>query len=82
MHPLDELKRDLIRGNSILANEDIVDAWGYISVRNSDNLNTYFLPRSRSPGLVDMDNILVSTWTIPRSLAPRRPSMWNGPPTA
>lgn len=58
MSAVDDLKRDLVRANRILAHEDIVDAWGHISVRNPDNPNTYFMSRSRSPGLVSMDDIL------------------------
>ena len=58
MSALDEVKRDLVKANRILANEDIVDAWGHISVRNPENPNTYFLSRSRSPGLVTMDDLI------------------------
>ena len=58
MSALDKLKRDLVRANRILANEGIVDAWGHISVRNPDNPDTYFLSRSRSPGLVTMDDLI------------------------
>ena len=58
MSALDEVKRDLVRANRILENEDIVDAWGHISVRNPENPNTYFLSRSRSPGLVTMDDLI------------------------
>jgi ribulose-5-phosphate 4-epimerase/fuculose-1-phosphate aldolase len=58
MSELDELKRDLVRANRILAKEGIVDAWGHISVRNPDNPETYFLSRSRSPGLVTMDDLI------------------------
>ncbi len=58
MSALDDVKRDLVRGNRILANEEIVDAWGHISVRNPDNPDTYFLSRSRSPGLVTMDDLI------------------------
>ena len=58
MSTLDDLKRDLVRANRILANEGIVDAWGHISVRNPENPDTYFLSRSRSPGLVTMDDLI------------------------
>jgi HCOMODA/2-hydroxy-3-carboxy-muconic semialdehyde decarboxylase len=50
--------RELVAGNRILANERIVDAWGHISVRNPDNPNTYFLSRSRSPELVEPEDIM------------------------
>ena len=58
MSALDDLKRDLVRANRILANEGIVDAWGHISVRNPDNPETYFLSRSRSPELVTMEDVI------------------------
>ncbi len=58
MSNLDDLKRDLVRANRILSNEGIVDAWGHISVRNPDNPDTYILSRSRSPGLVTMDDLV------------------------
>ncbi len=58
MSAIDDVKKDLVRGNGILSNEGIVDAWGHISVRNPDNPNTYFLSRSRSPGLVGMEDLI------------------------
>jgi ribulose-5-phosphate 4-epimerase/fuculose-1-phosphate aldolase len=58
MSALDDVKRDLVKANRILANEGIVDAYGHISVRNPENRDTYFLSRSRSPGLVTMDDLI------------------------
>ena len=58
MNALDDVKRDLVRANRILAHEGIVEAWGHISVRNPENPDTYFLSRSRSPGLVTMDDLI------------------------
>lgn len=58
MADIPALIRQLVAGNRILANEGIVDAWGHISVRNPDNPNTYFLSRSRSPELVELDDIM------------------------
>jgi ribulose-5-phosphate 4-epimerase/fuculose-1-phosphate aldolase len=58
MTDLNALKKMLVAGNRILGNEGIVDAWGHISVRNPDNPNHYFLSRSRSPELVELDDIL------------------------
>jgi len=52
------LIRELVAGNRILANEGVVDAWGHISVRNPDNPNHYFLSRSRSPELVEPEDIM------------------------
>ena len=58
MSDLSALIRELVAANRILANERIVDAWGHISVRNPDNPNTYFLSRSRSPELVEPEDIM------------------------
>jgi ribulose-5-phosphate 4-epimerase/fuculose-1-phosphate aldolase len=58
MTDLSALIRELVAGNRILANEGIVDAWGHISVRNPDNPDHYFLSRSRSPELVEPDDIM------------------------
>ncbi len=44
MSVLDDLKRDLVRANRILANEGIVDAWGHISFRNPENPDTWTPP--------------------------------------
>ncbi len=58
MSDLNDLKCDLVRANRILAHQGIVDAWGHISLRNPENPKTYFLSRSRSPGLVTMDDLI------------------------
>jgi len=43
MANLDTLIKDLVIANRILAKEDVVDAYGHISVRNPDN------PKHASP---------------------------------
>ena len=58
MTDIKALIRELVAGNRILANEGVVDAWGHISVRNPDNPNHYFLSRSRSPELVEPEDIM------------------------
>ncbi|MEE2661897.1 MAG: class II aldolase/adducin family protein [Pseudomonadota bacterium] len=50
--------RDLVVGNRILANENILDAYGHISVRNPENPEHYFLSCSRSPELVQRNDIM------------------------
>lgn len=49
---------DLVVANRILGNEGVVDAFGHISVRHPANAQRYFLARSRSPGLVTVDDIV------------------------
>ncbi|NQV56257.1 MAG: class II aldolase/adducin family protein [Rhodospirillales bacterium] len=48
----------LVTANRILAHENVVDAFGHISMRHPDDPNRYFLARSRSPELVEADDIL------------------------
>jgi ribulose-5-phosphate 4-epimerase/fuculose-1-phosphate aldolase len=55
---LEHALNDLIIANRILHNEDIVDAYGHISVRNPDNPNHYFLARSLSPNLVQREDLI------------------------
>ena len=50
--------RDLVIGNRILATENILDAYGHISARNPDNPENYFLSSSRSPELVQYSDIM------------------------
>ena len=61
MAALADLLQELVVANRILANEGVVDAWGHISVRNPDNPNHYFLSRSRSPELVEPEDIMQFT---------------------
>jgi HCOMODA/2-hydroxy-3-carboxy-muconic semialdehyde decarboxylase len=53
--------RDLVVANRILANENIVDAYGHVSVRHPDKPDRFFLARSRAPELVDQDDIMELT---------------------
>jgi len=58
MADLDNLIQDLVVANRILSNEDVVDAYGHISVRNPDNPKHFFLSRSVAPELVQKDDIV------------------------
>src|SRR6516225_8527554 len=51
MSQLEDLLRDLVVANRILANEDVVDAYGHISVRHPDNPKRFFMARSLAPEL-------------------------------
>ena len=51
MSALDSIISDLVVANRILAREDVVDAYGHVSVRNPDNPKHFFLSRSVSPHL-------------------------------
>ena len=50
--------RDLVIANRILAHEEVVDAYGHISVRHPDRPDRFFLSGSRSPELVTLDDII------------------------
>lgn len=52
------LINDLVIANRILAHENIVDAYGHVSIRNPDNPNTFFMARSLAPELVTADDIV------------------------
>ena len=58
MADLEPLLRDLVIANCILANENVVDAYGHVSVRNPNNPDHYFLSCSRSPELVQRADIM------------------------
>jgi ribulose-5-phosphate 4-epimerase/fuculose-1-phosphate aldolase len=58
MANIDTLIQDLVIANRILSNEDVVDAYGHISVRNPDKPKHFFLSRSVAPELVEKDDIV------------------------
>ncbi len=58
MSNLDTLMQDLVVANRILAKEDVVDAYGHVSLRNPDNPGHFFLARSVSPELVERSDIV------------------------
>ena len=43
---------ELVLANHILANEEVVDGYGHVSVRSPSNPNHYFLARAGAPSLV------------------------------
>src|SRR5246500_3106137 len=58
MSQLEDLLRDLVVANRILANEDVVDAYGHISVRHPDNPKRFFISRSLAPELIEKEDIV------------------------
>src|SRR5918911_536282 len=52
---------ELVIANRILANEDVVDAYGHVSVRNPQAPERFFLAHSKSPALIDGGDILEHT---------------------
>jgi ribulose-5-phosphate 4-epimerase/fuculose-1-phosphate aldolase len=58
MASLDTLIQDLVIANRILAREDVVDAYGHISVRHPDNPKRFFISRSLAPELIEKGDIV------------------------
>jgi len=52
---------ELVVANRILANEDVVDAYGHVSVRNPEAPDRFFLAHSKSPAMVEADDIVEHT---------------------
>src|SRR5438552_17737162 len=52
---------ELVIANRILANEDVVDAYGHVSVRNPEAPERFFLAHSKSPALVEADDLVEHT---------------------
>ena len=58
---LNHLVAELALANRILAHEGVLDAFGHVSVRHPDDPERYLLSRSRSPLLIEPDDILEYT---------------------
>src|SRR6202030_1412177 len=52
MSTLDSLLQDLVIANRILAREEVVDAYGHVSVRHPDDPKRFLIARSLAPELV------------------------------
>ena len=58
MSNLDNIFRDLVIANRILAKEEVVDAYGHVSIRHPDNPNHFLIARSLAPDLVTADDLV------------------------
>jgi ribulose-5-phosphate 4-epimerase/fuculose-1-phosphate aldolase len=58
---LELLIEDLVAANRILSHEDIVDAYGHVSVRHPDNPNRFLLSRARAPECIEAGDIMEFT---------------------
>jgi len=52
---------ELVAANRILARENVLDAFGHVSIRDPENPQQYLLARSRSPALVRRKDIMTFT---------------------
>lgn len=58
MEDINNIIRELVTANRILAHEGVVDAFGHISFRNPNNPESYFISVSRAPELIKIDDIV------------------------
>ncbi len=61
MDKIARAKKDLIIANRILAHEDVLDAYGHVSVRHPTDPGRFFLSRSLAPELVTAGDIVEFT---------------------
>ena len=61
MSKLERAINDLVIANRVLAHEQIVDAYGHVSIRHPDHPDHFLLSRSRSPELVEPGDIMEFT---------------------
>jgi HCOMODA/2-hydroxy-3-carboxy-muconic semialdehyde decarboxylase len=54
----DNIIQDLVIANRILAREEVVDAYGHVSMRHPDDSNHFLIARSVAPELVTADDIV------------------------
>ncbi len=55
---LEELLAELVTANRILAREEVVDAFGHISLRHPERPDRFFIARARAPGMVERDDLI------------------------
>ncbi len=58
---LSDIRYQVALANRILANENVLDAFGHASMRHPKDPGRYLLSRSRSPGVIGADDILEYT---------------------
>ncbi len=61
MPDLDRQLHDLVTANRILAREEVVDAFGHVSLRHPDHPDRYILSQSRAPELVNSPDLMEYT---------------------
>jgi ribulose-5-phosphate 4-epimerase/fuculose-1-phosphate aldolase len=58
MNAIDKLLNELVVANRVLSKEDIVDAYGHVSIRHPDDPKRFFLARSLPPEMVEREDIM------------------------
>ncbi|MGH6988476.1 MAG: class II aldolase/adducin family protein [Stellaceae bacterium] len=57
----EHLIADLVSANRILAHENVVDAYGHVSVRHPARPDRFFLSRARAPELIEAGDVMEFT---------------------
>jgi ribulose-5-phosphate 4-epimerase/fuculose-1-phosphate aldolase len=70
---LEDAIRQLVVANRILANEDVIDAYGHVSIRHPLHPERYLLSWSRSPEFVGLEDIVEFTLDGQPAQDDRRP---------
>jgi ribulose-5-phosphate 4-epimerase/fuculose-1-phosphate aldolase len=55
---LETLLAELVIANHILAREDVLDAFGHISLRHPGRSDRFFISRARAPGVVERSDLI------------------------
>jgi ribulose-5-phosphate 4-epimerase/fuculose-1-phosphate aldolase len=58
---LSDVRHQVALANRMLVNEGVLDAFGHVSMRHPADPGRYLLSRSRSPALIEADDILEFT---------------------
>ena len=70
---LDEIRHEIALASRMLAHENVLDAFGHVSMRHPTDPGRYFLSRSRSPQLIEPSDILEYTLDSEPVKAPSLP---------
>jgi len=70
---LDQIRYDIALASRMLAHENVLDAFGHVSMRHPGDPGRYLLSRSRSPQLVEPDDIMEYTLDSEPVKKPTRP---------
>ena len=58
MADLNQLKEDLVTANRILADNNVLDSFGHVSIRHPGNPGHFLMARARAPMCVEIDDIM------------------------
>ena len=61
MTDLNQLKNDLVAANRILADNNVPNSFGHVSIRHPDNPGRFLMARARAPMCVEIDDIMQFT---------------------